>query len=378
MNEKEIGEIRRRITPDKNTIGRLRGCYVTEQREILSEFNNTLALLNEVETEELLSIIKKTLSGTLGKNLVDIEFSTQQVVAGEEHKLLSTLRSSSLEDDEAVKALYRKIIDTVQIEGSYLILLAADKYDVFGFGKDGSKDEDSATVFTYFLCSICPIKLTKPALSYYGDEFHSVAANSVISKPELGFMFPAFDDRAANIYGSLLYTRDTSDSHDEFINKIFGSEPPMPADFQKETFETILSDSIADECDLDVVQAVHEKICTMVDEHKAAREREPLMISKATVKNVLEDCGVSEEHITAFDEQYDESFGQGSEIPPKNIINTKQFEVKTPDVVIKVNPERTDLVTTEIINGTKYIMIRAETDVTVNGVNINIKNDEQV
>ncbi len=372
MNEKEIGELRRRITPDKTSIQRIRGCYVTEQREVLSTFNSTLAMLNEIETEELLAIIKKTLSGTLGKNLIDLEFSTHQVVSGEEHKLLSDIRNSTLENDEAVDALYKKIIDTVHIEGSYLILLAGDKYDVFSYGGDGSKDEDSATVFSYFLCSVCPIKLTKPALSYYGDEFHSVAANSVIANPELGFMFPAFDDRAANIYGALLYTRNTTDSQDEFIDSVFKSEPPMPAEVQKETFEAILSDTVADECNMEVVQAVHEKICTMVDEHKAAREREPLMISKATVKNVLTDCGVAEEKITAFDEKFDASFGQGAEVPPKNIINIKQFEVKTPDVVIKVNPERPDLIKTEIIDGTKYIMIRAENDVTVNGVNINI------
>ncbi len=372
MNEKEIGELRRRISPDKTSIQRIRGCYVTEQREILSTFNSSLAMLNEIETEELLAIIKKTLSGGLGKNLIDIEFSTHQVVSGEEHKLLSELRTSSLENDEAVDKLYKAIIESVQIEGSYLILLASDKYDVFSYSGDGSKDEDSATVFSYFLCSICPIKLTKPALSYYGDEFHSVAANSVISNPELGFMFPAFDDRAANIYGALLYTRNTSDSQDEFIDKVFKSEPPMPAAVQKETFEAVLSEAVANECNMDVVQAVHEKICTMVDEHKAAKVREPLLISKATVKNVLSDCGVAEEKITAFDQQFDKSFGQGTEVPPKNIINTKQFEVKTPDVVIKVNPERPDLIKTEIIDGTKYIMIRAEDEVTVNGVSINI------
>ncbi len=372
MNEKEIGELRRRITPDKTSIQRIRGCYVTEQRDILSQFNSTLAMLNEVETEELLGIIKKTLSGSLGKNLLDLEFSTHQVVEGEEHKLLSTIRSSTLEDDDSVNALYKKIIENVQIEGSYLILLAGDKYDVPAYGKDGSKDEDSGTVFSYFLCSICPIKLTKPALSYYGDEFHSVASSSVICKPEIGFMFPAFDDRAANIYGALFYTKNTGDSQEALIDSIFKSESPMPAKVQKETFEAILGDTVADDCKMDVVQAVHEKICTMVDEHKASKEREPLMISKATVKNVLSDCGVSEEKITAFDEKFDEEFGKGSEIRPQNIIDTKQFQVKTPDVVIKVNPERTDLIKTEIIDGTKYIMIRAETDVTVNGVNITI------
>ena len=148
----------------------------------------------------------------------------------------------------------------------------------------------------------------------------------------------------------------------------------MPAGVQKETFESILSDTVAEECDMEVVTAVHEKICTMVDEHKAAREPEPLMISKSTVKSVLTECGVAEEKVAEFDKKFDQSFGKGTQIPPKNIINTKQLEVKTPDVVINVNPERPDLIKTEVIDGTKYIMIRAEDDVTVNGVSISIKN----
>lgn len=375
MNEKEIGELRRRITPDKTSISRIRGCLVSETGEILSTFNNTLGLLSESEGEKLLSIIKKTLSGAHGRNLIDIEFETQQVLAGEEHKLLSELRSSSLENDEAVNTLYKNIIESVHIEGSYIILLASDRYDVFGYGSDGKKNEESATVFSYFLCSVCPIKLTKPALSFYADEFHSIGASSVISSPELGFMFPAFDDRAANIYGALLYTKDTFNLQNDFIDRLFKSEAPMPAGIQKETFDSILSKSVAEECDMEVVCAVHERICTMVEDHKAAREPEPLMISKSHVKSVLGDCGVAEEKITEFGKRFDESFGKYAEIPPKNIVNTKKLEVKTPDVVINVNPERPDLIKTEIIDGTKYIMIRAEDDVTVNGVSIKITNN---
>ena len=374
MNEKEIGEIRRRITPEKNTISRIRGCYVTEQKEILSEFDQTFGLMSEIECEELLKVIKKTLSGQIGRNLRDIEFTTAQVVDGSEHKLLSDIRNSSLTDDEAVKKFFKKVIDSVTFEGNYLILLASDKYDVFTYSGDGKKNEDSTQVFNYFICSVCPIKLTKPALSYYAHDnaFHSIAANSVISMPEVGFMFPAFDDRQTNIYNSLLYTRDITASHDEFVKNVFAAEPPMPASIEKETFDAVLEDTVGDACSFDVVQAVHEKIFTMVEEHKAAKERDTLMISKGTVKNVLSDCGVDEEKISAFDESFDESFGRRGEVHPKNVIDTRKFEVKTPDVTIKVNPERTDLIKTEIIDGTKYIMIRAESDVTVNGVAISI------
>ena len=374
MNEKEIGELRRRFTPEKSTVSRIRGCYVTEQKEILSEFDQSLGLMSEIECEEILKVIKKTLSGSLGKNLVDIEFSTAQVVDGDEHKLLSTLRETSLTDNDAIKKFYEKIIESVPVEGNYLILLASDKYDVFTYSGDGKKNEDSTQVFNYIICSICPIKLTKPALSYYAHDnaFHSIAANSVISMPEVGFLFPAFDDRQTNIYGTLLYSKDVSASHDAFVKNLFASEIPMPASVQKETFEYVLGEAVADECKFDVVQAIHEKVYNLVEEHKAAKEKDPLMISKGTVKNVLSDCGVAEEKITNFDSAYDETFGRGHEFHSKNIIDVKRFEVKTPDVTIKVNPERTDLIKTEIIDGTKYILIRAESDVTVNGVNITI------
>ncbi|MBQ4602149.1 MAG: DUF4317 domain-containing protein [Clostridia bacterium] len=372
MNEREIGELRRTITPEKTGIQRIRGCLVAENREILSTFNGTLGMCSEREDEELLAIIKKTLSGTVGKNLIDIEFTTGQVLEGEEHKLLSELRSSALENDEAVDSLYKKIIESVHIEGGYIILLASDKYDVFAYGGDGKKKEDSTEVFSYILCSVCPVKLTKPQLSFYANEFHSIGASSVICPPQLGFIFPAFDDRAANIYGALMYTKDTYNSQSEFIDNLFKSEPPMPAGIQKQTFESILGDTVADECDIEVVTAVHERICTMMDDHKAAREPEPLMISKHTVKSVLSECGVAEEKLSEFDKKFDQSFGKGTTIPPKNIINTKRLEVKTPDVVINVNPERPDLIKTEIIDGTKYILIRAEDDVTVNGVSIKI------
>ena len=184
MNEKEIAELRRRYKPDKSNISHIRGCYVNETGEIVSEFNQSLALTAQEETEKLLAILKKSLSGTLGKNLIDISFETKQVVDGEEHALLMALRDSKLGDDEAVQALYRRILNSVMIEGSYMILLAHDTYDVPFRSRDGERMEDASTdVFSYILCAICPVKLTKPALSYYvyENEFHSLQTDWNVS-----------------------------------------------------------------------------------------------------------------------------------------------------------------------------------------------------
>lgn len=374
MNEKEISEIRRRFKADKCNISRIRGCYVSEKKEIISEFNQSFALIPQEESEELLAILKKTLSGSLGKNLLDIEFSTQQVVDSDEHRLLMSLKNSVLEDDAAVSRLYEKIINSVAFEGSYLILLSCDKYDVFSYSKDGGREEDSSTVFSYFLCSVCPVKLTKPALSYYASDrsFHNLSVNAYIGSPELGFMFPSFDDRAANIYNTLYYTRDAANMHDAFIGAVFNSDVPMPAETQKETFQNILSSSVSESCNYEVVQTVHDRLNEMIVEHKANKEEEPLMISKKTVSSVLHSCGVDDDRVTAFEDGYDARFGADTQIRPQNIMDTKQIQVRTADVTIKVNPDRSDLITTQIIDGTKYILIRAEENVEVNGVNIHI------
>jgi hypothetical protein len=272
-----------------------------------------------------------------------------------------------------VHEFYGRTIQTLNLEGNYLILLACDKYDVPSYSKDGEK-QDSSEVFSYFLCSICPVKLTKPALSYYPYEnrFRNIAADWYVSAPELGFLFPAFDDRSANIYNAVYYSRDITENHPELVDVVFKSEIPMPAAAQKETFQSILGETIADDCSFEVVQAVHEQLSEMIVEHKTNKEVEPLVISKKTVKGVLESCGVSESRVTAFEEKYDTEFGADTEISPRNIIDTKQIEVRTPDVTIRVNPERSDLVETRIIDGAKYILIRADEGVEVNGVNIHI------
>jgi len=191
----------------------------------------------------------------------------------------------------------------------------------------------------------------------------------------VGFLFPAFDERAANIYNALCYTKDTADSHPEFVTAVFGETPPMPAAEQKETFQAILQETLAEECSLEVVQAVHDQLRERIAEQKLDKEAGPLKISSTEVKKALETCGVPQEKVEAFEEKYQEEFGKGLDVTAVNIVDTKQFEVRTPNVVIRVDPSHSDLVETRIINGSKYILIRADEGVEVNGVNISIQHN---
>lgn len=376
MNQKELGELRRRFRPDKSAVTHIYGCYVNSSREIVSYLDEPMGTMPQEEAEKYLGLLKKALSGALGKNLIDIVFSTQQVADSDEHRLLSTLRNSTLKDGEAREAFYQKIIGSLDMgESNYLILLAHDAYDVPHRGKDDALQADASDqVFSYIICCVCPVKAGKVELGYFpGDnEFHC-AAGQTVAAPELGFLFPAFDDRAANLYNALFYARKADELHQEFIDAVFHTEAPMSAAEQREAFQSALSDALEDECSMEVVHSLHDYLREKIEEHRERKDPEPLALTAKELSGVLVDCGVSEEHVAAFVERCGEQFGGEAALAPTNLIDSKRFEVKTADAVINLEPERSYLVETRVIDGRKYLLIPADEDVEVNGFGVRVK-----
>ncbi len=379
MNEKEIGEIRRRVRRERSNMTAIYGCFVNDQKEIITEYRQSAAMMSENEADRYFGLMRRTLSGTVGKNLIDITFRTAQVAGSPEHQLLMDLRQSALKDDALRMQLYKKIIDSVRMDDSYLILIGCDSYDVpFKSKDDVTQADNSGEVYTYLLCAVCPVKQTKPNLHYVAENkvFHDGGITQVAQAPALGFLFPAFDNRATNIYNALFYTRDSAQGHETLIDALFQVSAPKPAAEQKKSFEALLTASLSDECSMEVVQNVHDQLRQCIEMHKEAKVAEPLMVSKEQVKTALEESGVSESRIAKFSIDYDETFGFEAELHPKNIIDNKKFEIHTPDVSIKVSPDRSDLIETRVIGGVKYILICADEDVEVNGVSIHIQDKE--
>ena len=379
MNEKEVGEIRRRQRRDRSNMTAVFGCYVNENREIISQFRQSTGIMPENEADKYFGLLRKVLSGALGRNLIDITFQTAQVAGSPEHKLLMDLRSSRLENEEIREEFLKKVIDTVSLEGNFLILLGCDSYDVpFKSKDDESQPDASEETYQYILCAVCPVKQTKATLHYVPEEklFHDGAMLQQVSPPAVGFLFPAFDNRATNIYNALYYIRDVKVSQEPFVEAVFNAPIPMPAAEQKKSFEALLQTSLGEQCSLDVVQNVHDQLCQRLELHKESKIPEPLTVSKEDVKQVLSSCGVSEEHVAKFSVDYDSVFGFEAELHPRNIIDSKHFEIQTPDVVIKVDPTRSDLIETRVIGGVKYILICADENVEVNGVSIQIQDQE--
>ena len=380
MTEKEIGEIRRRVRRERSNMTAIYGCFVNDKKEIITEYRQSTAMMSENGADRYFALMRRILSGTVGKNLLDITFRTAQVADSPEHKLLMDLRSTALKDDELRLQLYRKIIENTHLDAGYLILLGCDTYDVpFKSKDDTTQTDNSSEVYTYLMCAVCPVKQTKAALHYVAEDkqFQDGGISQVAQAPALGFLFPAFDNRATNIYNALFYTHDVKTAHAELIDSLFRVEAPKAAAEQKKSFEALLSASLDRECSMEVVQNVHDQLCQCIELHKEDKTPATLMVSKEQVKAALVAGGVSENGLAKFSVNYDETFGFEADLHPKNIIDNKKFEIRTPDVSIKVDPARSDLIETRVIGGVKYILICADENVEVNGVSIHIGETEE-
>ena len=364
MNQKELNEIRRRFKPDRDSITRIYGCYVNAAGEIVSYIDMSVGLMPEEEAEMYIKLLKKSISGTLGRNLLDIEFSTSQVSGSEEHGLLMKLRDSELKDEAARESFYTKIIESADMgDKSYVILLASDE------------------VFRYFICGVYPVKDASMALRYFADEkeFRSTSTGHIVAAPEIGFMFPAFDERTANIYNALYYTKDVNDIHSDFVDAVFNIEKkPMSAGAQRGAFGMALCEALETDCSFDVVQAVHEQIREKLAIHKESKEPELPELYIDDVEDILRNSGIDKEKTQAFHRECEKQFGDDAVLNPGNVIESRKFEITTPEIKISVAPEFSHMVETRILDGRKYILIPAGDGVEINGLDVNIGGGDDV
>lgn len=373
MNKKEISEIKKQFTPAHCAITRICGCYVDGEKEKKTQIKEMFLSLPEEEMFKYFDIFRKTLSGTLGKNLVNMEFPKETEDFGGTQSFLMSLRESQLNDPNILNEFYDKIIASYDYGENYLILLIHSVYDVPGRTTDGLEMEDASDeIYDHILCSICPVKLSKPGLSYHVEtnEFHDRIRDWIVEMPEIGFLFPAFNDRSTDIHNILYYTKNPEELRTGFVDEVLGSVLPMTAKNQKETFQTLIEDTLGSDCDFEAVKNIHDTLYEIIEEQKELPN--PVILDKTDIKNLLVDSGVKEEKLESFDKHYEETAVSEAPMMATNIANTRKFEVKTPDVTVQVNPARSDLVETRLIDGRPCLVIAINDAVEVNGIPVRV------
>ena len=371
MNKKEVLEIRKRFTPSNCAITRIAGCYVDHEKNKKMESKSAFLSLPEEEAFKYFDIFKKTLSGTMGKNMLNMEFPIDQEMPGGTQEFLMKLKASKLEDDMLLEEFYDKVIATYEYAENYYIILIHAMYDVPGRSSDNMEMFDASDeVYEYLVCSICPVSLSKAGLSYNAESncIQDRIRDWVVDMPDKGFLFPAFNDRSTDIHGVLYYTKKSEDLQPELIEQLLGARMPMSANTQKETFQMLIEDTLGEDGDYETIRNIHDTLNDMIEEHK--EEPEPLQLDKTDVRKVFEKSGVSSEKMECFDQNYEETAGEKTSLLATNITETKKFQIETPDIVIKVNPERADLIETRVIDGRQCLVIAVDDHIEVNGVNV--------
>lgn len=372
MTRKEINEIKSQYTLEDCAILKMAGCYVDGDKNKVTKINETFLNLPEDEKHKYFDIFKKTLSGTPGKNLIDMQFSLDSYADDGARSFLYKVRDSELKDEALLDAFYDKVISSYYYPGNYLILLIHQVYDVPGKTTDGIEMEDASDeVYNYMLCSICHVSLSKPGLGYSEEDnaFHNQIQSHMVDAPDIGFLFPAFTNRSEDAEKVLYYSKDADDFQQSFLSTVLDCEVPLPAGNQKETFQTLVTEALGAECDYETVRNIHENLNEMIDHNKG--NPEPVALDKTEVKNLLEKSGVKEERLENFEEHFEMAAGENATLLASNIAETRKFEVKTPDVIVKINPDKTELVETRMIDGKQCLVIQIDERLEVNGISVN-------
>ena len=330
MNKKEISEIKKLFTTTHCAVTRICGCYVDAEKNQKTKLKEAFLSLPEEEMFKYFNIFRKSLSGTLGKNLVQMEFPLEQEASGGTQEFLLQLRNS---------------------QPAITWAPASDE------------------IYDHILCSICPVKLSKPGLHYNADAntIENLIQDWIVEAPDIGFLFPAFTDRNTDIHNLMYYSKKPDVIQTDIINNLLGCRIPLSAKTQKETFQTIIEETLDNTCDFETVMAIQENLNEMIEERK--EDPEPLTLDKYEVKRLLADSGVENEKLEEFDDLYasvvsDEQAG----FVASNVASTRSYEIRTPDVIIKVSPDKAQLIESKVIDGIPYLMIQATDQVEINGI----------
>ena len=397
MNKKEVAEIKRRLKKESCTIQHMCGCYVDAEKNKLVTFSQKFLNLEEDEFYKYLEIAGKALSGTLGNNLLELEFPIDEEAVGGRQQILMALRASKLEDDALLDTYYDLIIDSYDYVGNYLITLYYDVYDVPLKGTDELAMDESDEVYEYLLCCICPVALSKPGLGYLEGE-HRIGARIwdwVVGPTDTAFLFPAFNGRATDIHSTLVYTKNAKEPHAEFWANGLGCGTKRTATQKRDAFENMVVQTLGPDDEetkdtvLDVQQNLNDFI--LVEKEKVDKD-EPILLDGEMITEILTDAGISEpkaEKITAsYESFFEDTLPDAQELLDAKAIKNNEVRVEKKqlqekvvdltkkledagvitsdgtdiDVVVKVTPEKVEEIHTAFVDGKRCLVIPMKED----------------
>lgn len=371
MNKKEVLEIRKQFTPENCAITRICGCYVDHEKTKRLQTKTAFLSMPEGEEFKYFDLFRKTLSGKIGRNLLNLEIPLEEEMPGGAQEFLLRLRDSKLKDDELLNAFYEKVIENYIYAENYYIVLIHAMYDIPGRASDQTELYDaSENVYEYLLCSICPVELSKAGLCYDEEENRITERRREweVGVPVKGFLFPAFNDRNTDIHAALYYTKKTEELQEQLTQALFGVNIPLSAEAQKSMFQKILGNVLENRAGYSIVMDVYDRLYELLEEGKD--DPDPVTVGKHELRRILENSGAAEEVAERFEKEYEENIGGDTLLQVSNLVSPKGITIKTADATIRLEPSRMDMLETTDLHGMKCLAVNADGLVEMNGISV--------
>lgn len=378
MIKKEVLELRRLFKPETTNIDYVVTAFVKHNDggvDIEAINKRRLLTLEDEEFFKHLDIAKRTLSGTIEKNLLNIDFPLDECGEGKSQDRLYKLLTSDFSDDDQLREFIEFVATNYDAAEHLMIQLVKGSYDVPIKTKDNMQLDDSDTVYTYMIGSICPMTLEKAGLYFNTDNngFQALEQKLVVDKPEAGFLFPAFNDRASDIHQLLFYTKKADDIHAELISALTGGKLPVPADLQEKLFEDIVSQTIeSNTMSFDDAKTIHGEIRARIDTRRM--NEEDTHITKSDIKDIITSA-IGEVDDAHFDKAYDNIMDgyEDNALALENIIETEKFNIDAANMQIKIKPDETSNIEQKVIDGRQCFVIPVSENVAVNGIPVTVR-----
>lgn len=233
MNEQDIKELKKRISPNTGTMTRMCGCIINADKEIEITFNDNFLNIDDACIYKYADKARAVFSTKLDDNMMELKYHG--------NKIWESVYKSGLKDNKLMLEVY-KAIRTHLPSGSFLVLFFHDRYDIIRYTKNMEKLDESEETYEYIIGCICPVTRSAPALAY-DDENKRMGISArewIVGVPCTGWVYPSFDRHSADTEHMMFYSRKADDVNHELIRQCLMCDDRLTTTETMKKFEAVV------------------------------------------------------------------------------------------------------------------------------------------
>ena len=370
MNKKELSDLKKNFSDQCGffTFNQVLRAFIDSDKNVTYKSHSLMGVLPPEEQELLTDTLRKGLSGTLGKNLIEYNFPNAAYEEGKPQSVLYNALKSKLLDDNSVDIFLKNITENITYTSTFAVIAAHCTYTLFRRDKNDEKS-DVTNDYNFILTVFCPVELGEDVLVYDEDNNNICVipkkSRSLSKAPTDAFLFPVLTGGDPNVNAVLCYSSKPKEPNTSLVENVLGCEPTFTAVGEKEIFGKVLEDIVGEDLDYTIITKVNEKIAEEIKEHRF--DEKPTAIDDIKLKNILYDSGVKDDKLEKVHKTFTETVGNKT-LTASNLISPKTVIV-TPDITVNISKNATEKVRTSLIGGRRCLVIDLDDpNIIINGL----------